>query len=164
MKRTLLVALTVTLVATCALGALVAEALPSAALADGWLAPGALLERLSERLDLTPDQQAEFRATLAAHGPEITGGLAAIRTSRLDLFAAIHQHPYSEDDVRAAAARLAGAQAELAVERAEIVSEVYERLTPEQRAELEHLERDAVTLVDAVASGLVAAFRTRLGA
>ncbi len=152
------------LAVTCALGTLVAEAVPAPApLAEGWLAPGSILQRLNDRLELSDDQVTDIRGTLAARGPEVAADLVAVKTARLELFDAIHQHPSSEEAVLSAAAQLAGAEAELALQRAEIVTGVYDVLTPDQQAELERIEQEAKTLVESVASVLMAAVRTRLG-
>lgn len=116
------------------------------------------IERTVARLDLTPEQQQEIRAILASHKRELTVELRAVGGARQLLFEAIHADPFDEAAIRDAAALVAAAEAELAVTRGVVVSEVRVVLTPEQQAEVEEMLAQARDFVEAVIEVLRARF------
>jgi Spy/CpxP family protein refolding chaperone len=107
---------------------------------------GALLERAMDRLELDADQRSRVEAVLAQHREEIRQQMEAVIASREAQYAAIHAEPFEEGRIRAAALALGAAQADLAVTRARIASEVRSILTEQQRARLEEMLEDVRAL------------------
>ena len=128
-----------------AVDAFVAEVRPMiAAEVDRLASPKAALDGL----DLAREQRQQIRAILADHRGSLESLVAAERETREALAAAIRQHVVDEASVRAASAAVAAVDADLAVERARIVSEVGAVLTPEQRARAQQrIERLHETLM-----------------
>lgn len=91
---------------------------------------------LPAKLDLTDEQKQEIKAILASHKDELAVLAAAEKTTRTALHTAIRQLSVNEKNVRQASAAVAKVDADLAVTRAQIYSEIYAVLTPDQRAEL----------------------------
>ncbi len=105
--------------------------------ARGEAGQGALvrLSELLDRLDLSVEQRAEIRTVLAAHKEALGTLLDADVASHRALRAAIRQGEVDEPAVRAASATGAAVDADLAVERARILTGILPILTEEQRAE-----------------------------
>lgn len=99
--------------------------------------PAAVLARLAHDLELTTEQRLEIRTILTSYRDEVAAEVAAIRSARELQFEAIHADSHDEALVRAAAAGVAAAEAELAVTRSVVVHEVAAVLTAEQREELQ---------------------------
>jgi Spy/CpxP family protein refolding chaperone len=87
-----------------------------------------------EALDLTDAQRKRVREILASHRSTLETLAAAERVTREALVAAIRQPEVDESAVRDASAEVAAVDADLAVERARLVSEIATALTPEQSA------------------------------
>ena len=101
---------------------------------------GFAYEMLVERLDLSAEQRDQMRGSL---DERIGSGLAARRElgdARSELFERIHAETFDEAAIRTAAARLGELEVEQALERARLLQQIHELLTPEQRAELEQLK------------------------
>lgn len=154
MKRsTLVLSVTAGLVACVALSAAaVPGARRSGLLGNFPGGAGPVLERVAQRLELTPEQRGEIRAIVLDHAPEVAAALRDVKAERFELFAEIHSHPPIESEIRAASAKVAAAEAELAVARAKLADEIYQTLTPEQQEELRAMEEDLLAMVEAVAS------------
>jgi Spy/CpxP family protein refolding chaperone len=144
---------------------LLAAALSAAFAADAFAVPGrplapagpaAIVLEAIERLDLSAAQRAEIRDIVGAHREELRGELAAVRSARSDLFDQIHADAFDEAAVRAQAAAVAAAEAELAVTRAGLVHELRAVLTEEQRQEVAAMRDTAKSLVGTVIDAIVA--------
>ena len=98
--------------------------------------PVRLITGFVDRLNLTPQQRAEIRVVLEAHQADLTSLVEREVAARAVLFQAIHQPETNEQAVRLASRVVASADADLAVERAEIYTEVSPILTEEQKAEV----------------------------
>jgi len=154
------------------LGLVTAVTLPAIALGgapllhpfDGPSTTHRLAERLAERLELTPQQILAIRAQLQAQAPAIRDAVTAVQEARKTQFAAIHQHPPVEFEIRAAAAEVAEAATDLAVLRAEVVDSLYQILTPEQQAEWQRIEADLVALVESILERIQDRLDNALGA
>lgn len=166
-KKRLLAAVT-TFAGGLALGVLLASALPASAALRGagfgaGARPGAMLERVAERLELTDSQRTEIRDVLRSAAPELANAAERVKDERLELFDAIHQHPPVEADIRLAAADVAAAEADMAVLRSRVADEVYGVLTPAQQEEMNEIRADAVSFFESVASRIRQAAEDRLG-
>ncbi len=111
---------------------------------------GAGLQRVIDRLDLTPAQTQEIKHILASHKDEVATEAAAVKEARLTLFAAIHGEVFDETAIRDASARVGAAETELAVTRGEIFDEIRAVLTPEQQEELQQILSDLRDLIDSL--------------
>ncbi len=98
--------------------------------------PVRLITGFVDRLNLTPQQRAEIRVVLEAHQADLTSLVEREVAARAVLFQAIHQPETNEQAVRLASRVVASADADLAIERAEIYTEVSPILTEEQKAEV----------------------------
>ena len=114
--------------------------------------------RIARQLDLTAEQRAEIKAVLAADKDQLTGLLSGVHDARVGLRETIRKPGASEADVRAAAAKVAGVEADLAVERARLYGKISPILTAEQLAKVGELQQRADDLVD----GAIAVFGKRL--
>jgi Spy/CpxP family protein refolding chaperone len=103
---------------------------------------GALVLRAMDRLDLSATQREQVRAILASHRDEAREALTALIESRRAQLAALRGQPFDEGRIRAAAAAVGAAQADLLVTRARIRSEVRAVLSAGQQARLEQMLED----------------------
>jgi len=101
------------------------------------------MHRVAEKLDLSDQQKSEIRDVFKAHRAELQSEMEKIRAARKEQLAAIHGETFDEGAIRAAAAKVAGSEADLAVARGRIASEVRAILTPEQRVKAKELFSDA---------------------
>lgn len=107
-----------------------------------------LAQRVVERLELTPEQVQDIREILASHKGELTAEIARVRQARSQMFEAIHAPTFNEAAIRNASAAVGRAETELAVTRGQIVQEVRQVLTPEQREEAQEMLADARAFIE----------------
>jgi len=91
--------------------------------------------------DLTDAQREQMKAIADRHQPEIQPVMEQLRTAQAALDEAIVSNPTDEATIRLKSADVAAAEAELAVIRARIYSEVLTVLTPEQEQRSRMRER-----------------------
>ena len=109
---------------------------------------GHFIERARERLGLTDEQVTQIRAVLKSEKDSLTTLLERLHDARIGLREAIRAQNATEASVRAASARVAAVQADLAVERLRIFARISPILTDEQRARLAEIEQRMDGLVD----------------
>lgn len=109
---------------------------------------GRLLQRLAEKLDLTADQRAQIKSILAGEKDSLQPLLAAVHDTRKNLREAIRAKDANETTVRAASAKVATAEADLAVERMKLYGKISPILTEEQRQKAADLQARADEFVD----------------
>jgi Spy/CpxP family protein refolding chaperone len=126
-------------------------------------APGLLLQRMTQRLDLTPQQVEEIRGILKAHQAELESEVAAIKAAREKMFDTIHADSFDEAAIRSASAKVGSAESELAVTRGEIAHEIRGVLTPEQQAEAKKALADLKTFVEQILDLIHSRFVAGLG-
>jgi Spy/CpxP family protein refolding chaperone len=85
-------------------------------------APGRLLQRIAAKLHLSADQRAQIKTVLVGDKATLATLLAGVHDARKDLRTAIRASDASEASVRAAAANVAAAEADLAVERMKLTA------------------------------------------
>jgi Spy/CpxP family protein refolding chaperone len=153
--------LTLAVVAVGTAVALAAAAMPAAAAIRGALrgkrivkseakrelSPMTVLSDLLARLELTAAQKDQVKAILSAHKEELLRIATVEHTSRADLRSAIHRSEVDANAVTAAAATVARADMQLALERAAIFAEVYAVLSEAQRAELAAFAAEVKTTI-----------------
>lgn len=119
---------------------------------------GAMVQRMVQKLQLTPDQIAAIKQILKSHQAELQSEIQAVVKAREGLFDAIHADTSSESAIRSAASVAGQAESDLAVTRGTIVQEIRGVLTPEQQAEAKQLLADFKAHIE----DLVAIVQSRL--
>jgi Spy/CpxP family protein refolding chaperone len=122
------------------------------------LGRGLFLGRLRSQLDLSHEQVATIKADLAADRTTLTTLLSSLHDARISLRETIRKPDATEEGIRAASAKVAGVEADLAVERAKLYGKISPVLTPEQLAKMDELQQRADDMVD----GAIAGFGRRL--
>lgn len=106
-------------------------------------AHGRPLQRIFQQLNLTGDQRIQIKAVFADEKDTLRPLVSALREARQDLRAAIRADDANEAAVRAASAKVAAAEADLAVERMKIYGKIAPILTGAQRQQLASLQQRA---------------------
>jgi|GEM_PF-858027 len=120
---------------------------------------GRIFQRTAEKLNLTADQKAQIKTVLSSEKGTLMPLLGQLHDARKGLRAAIHAGDANETSVRAAAARVAAVEGDLAVERMKIYGKIAPILTDEQRQQIADFEQRADNFVD----GVIARTGERLG-
>jgi len=102
---------------------------------------GGGLGRALASLDLTDDQKTQVKAILQDEQPKLDPLVDRLLRSKRALFDTVHARTFDEKTVRAAASDSVKAQADLAVEKARLVSRVRGVLTDEQQDRLDAIRR-----------------------
>ena len=118
--------------------------------AGGGTAPAGekIWARLARQLELSTEQRAQIKDRFLAEKDRLHGVLARVHNARLDLRKAIHAPEASESTVRTAAAQVAAAEADLAVERLKLYHDINPLLNPAQRQKLAAMEQHVDAFVD----------------
>ena len=111
---------------------------------------GRIAQRLAEKLNLTDDQKAQIKSVLRGEKDTLLPLLGRLHDARKALRAAIHAGDANETSVRAAAAKVAAVEGDLAVERMKIYGKIAPILTDEQRQKIADYEQRADNFVDNV--------------
>jgi len=124
--------------------------------ADHSTAParGRILQRIANQLNLSADQRTQIKAILVNEKDTLAPLLAALHDARKNLRAAIRAGDANETAVRAASAKVAGAEADLAVERMKLYGKIAPLLTDAQKQQLAELQQRADDFVDHVIARL----------
>ncbi len=109
---------------------------------------GGILQRIADKLNLSADQRAQITTILAGEKDTLTPLLTAVHDARKDLRAAIRAGDANETSVRAASAKVASAEADLAVERMKIFGKIAPILTDAQKQQLGELQQRADDFLD----------------
>jgi Spy/CpxP family protein refolding chaperone len=111
---------------------------------------GHFLERAKQRLGLTDEQTAQIKAVLQAEKDTLVSLLSQFHDARAGLRAAIQAPDADEASVRAASAKVASVEADLAVERFKLHGKISPILTDEQRAKIKEFQARRNDLVDTI--------------
>jgi periplasmic protein CpxP/Spy len=109
---------------------------------------GRFLQRIKEKLDLTPDQVTQIKAVLKADKDNLTALMSRMHDARMGLREAIRASGATEASVRAASAAVAGVESDMAVERMKLFAKISPILTQEQRGKLADMEQRMDDLAD----------------
>jgi Spy/CpxP family protein refolding chaperone len=109
---------------------------------------GKMRQRIAEKLNLTATQKTEIKTVLAGEKDTLKSLLATWHAARNDLRASIRASDANEVTVRAAAAKVASAEADLAVERLKLYGKIAPVLTEEQRQAIAEMEQRVDDLVN----------------
>jgi Spy/CpxP family protein refolding chaperone len=102
---------------------------------------GQMFKRIAERLNLTDDQKSQIKAILSGEKDSLKTLLGQLHDARTNLRTAIQAADANETSVRAAAARVASAEADLAVERMKLFGKIAPILTDEQRQKISEISQ-----------------------
>lgn len=94
---------------------------------------GFMMERLVRRLELSEDQRDSIRSILEARHAANEPLRGQLEEKRRAVFEASRAEPIDDNAIRAAVLDAAALEAELAVSRAQVRSEIWQQLTPEQQ-------------------------------
>ena len=111
-------------------------------------AHGRFLQRIAGRLKLTGDQKAQIKTILSGEKDTLKPLVQQLHAARVNLRAAIQASDANETTVRAAAARVAAVEADLAVERMKIFARIAPILTDKQRQQLGKFAQRAGDVAD----------------
>jgi len=109
---------------------------------------GKLLERARAKLGITDEQAAQIKAQFKSEKDNLTSLLTRLHDSRSDLRHAIQSVDANESTVRAASAKVAGVEADMAVERLKLHTKIAPILTSDQQKKLQDMEASADQFVD----------------
>jgi len=109
---------------------------------------GRLLQRLADKLNLTADQRSQIKEVIAGEKDTLVPLATAVHDARKGLRTAIRAGDATEASVRAAAAKVAAAEADLAVERMKLYGKIAPILTDAQRRQLADLQQRADDFAD----------------
>jgi Spy/CpxP family protein refolding chaperone len=127
-------------VKTCAAGdSNAASALP---------ARGRILQRIAEKLNLTGDQESQIKTIFIGERDNLQPLIAAVHDARVGLRTAIRADGATEASVRAASAKVASAESDLAVERMKFFVKIAPILTDAQRKQLADIQASADEFAD----------------
>jgi Spy/CpxP family protein refolding chaperone len=109
---------------------------------------GRLAERAKEKLGLTDEQLGQIKDVLKSEKAGIMSLLGRMRDSRAGLKAAIRSADANETSVRAASAKVASVEADVAVERMKLFQQISPILTDDQRTKLAALQSNLDGFID----------------
>lgn len=115
---------------------------------------GRLLAVAQEKLGLTDDQVTQIRAQFQGERQALKDLLSKLHDARMGLRTVIRATDANEGSVRAASAKVAAVESDLAVERLKLFGKIGPILTADQRAKLSELEGRIDQWVDNVISRL----------
>ncbi|HEX4343890.1 MAG TPA: Spy/CpxP family protein refolding chaperone [Verrucomicrobiae bacterium] len=106
------------------------------------------LERIKDQLGLTDAQAAQIKAQLKSEKKNIVSLVAHLQDARQDLRHSIRDGEATEESVRASAAKVASAEADMAVERMKLHGKIMPLLSSDQQKKLQDLEARADKFVE----------------
>jgi Spy/CpxP family protein refolding chaperone len=109
---------------------------------------GQFLQRIADKLNLSTDQRAQIKEVIVGEKDTLAPMLSTLHDARKNLRNAIRASDASEASVRAASAKVASADADLAVERMKLYGKIAPILTDGQRQQLADLQQRADEFVD----------------
>jgi len=107
-----------------------------------------LLQRGKEKLGITDEQARQIKAVVKADKENIKGLVATLHDARSTMREAIRASDANETSVRAASAKVAAIEADVAVERMKLFAKISPILTEEQRKQLAGIQARVDEFVD----------------
>jgi Spy/CpxP family protein refolding chaperone len=109
---------------------------------------GRMLERAKEKLELTDTQVEKIKAAVKDDRENILGLVTRLREARVGLREAIQAKDANESSVRAAAAKVAAVEADMAVQRLKLHNAISPILTEQQRAKFAELQAHMDSMIE----------------
>jgi Spy/CpxP family protein refolding chaperone len=111
-------------------------------------ARGKILQRIADKLNLSAAQRTQIRSILLDESDNLKQLFGQLHDARTNLREVIRASDTNEAAVRAAAAEVAGVEADLAVERLKLYRQIAPVLTNEQRGKIAAFEQRIDGVVD----------------
>lgn len=118
----------------------------------GRSARGQFLQKAKEKLGLSDDQFSQIKSALLAEKDNLKGLISKLHEARVGLREAIQASDAAEASVRAASAKVAAAEADLAVERLKLFGKISPILTDEQLDKVKEFQTQVDDYVDGAIS------------
>ena len=115
---------------------------------------GKILQHIADKLNLTGDQRMQIKSILVGEKDTLAPLLSALHDARKNLRTAIRASGANESSVRAASAKVASVEADLAVERLKLYGKIAPILTDAQKQQFAELQARADDFVDNVIARL----------
>jgi periplasmic protein CpxP/Spy len=115
---------------------------PPGPMGPGGPDPEMMLDRLTEKLDLSDQQRQDLAGIFASHKEAMRATFAKMKDARDALDQAIHADTFDETAIRDASAAVAAVEANGAVERGKLFQQVKGILTPEQLQKFEEMRQN----------------------
>jgi Spy/CpxP family protein refolding chaperone len=109
---------------------------------------GRLLERAKEELALSDDQVTKIKTELQTEKDSLKSLILKLHEARVTLRQTIQAADATETSVRAASAKAAAVEADLAVARLKLFGKINPILTPDQREKVKHFQSKVDDLID----------------
>ena len=121
---------------------------------------GGFCERAKEKLGLSDDQVSQIKAQLLAEKDNLKDVISKLHDARVSLREAIQAPDATEASVRAASAKMAAVESDLAVERLKLFGKISPILTEDQRDKVKEFQ----TKIDDYLDGAISHIGERLAA
>ncbi len=102
---------------------------------------GGFNRHMAQALNLTDQQQTQIKSILQAEKPAMQPLMLQLKASRQQMDAATQNGQFDEAKVRSIAEQQAQTMVNLTVEREKVKSEIWQVLTPDQRAKAEQMKQ-----------------------
>jgi periplasmic protein CpxP/Spy len=119
---------------------------------------GQFLTKAKEKLGLTDEQVNKVKAELLAEKDTLKPLITSLHNTKAGLRETIQKKGVTESDIRAASAKVAAVEADLAVERAKIYGKISPILTADQLSKIDEFQQKMDDFVD----GAIQMFFNRL--
>jgi Spy/CpxP family protein refolding chaperone len=113
---------------------------------------GQFLQKAKEKLGLSDDQFSQIKSALLAEKDNLKSLISKLHDARIGLREAIQASDATEASVRAASAKVASAEADLAVERLKLFGKISPILTDEQLDKVKEFQTQVDDYVDGAIS------------
>ncbi|MBC7908902.1 MAG: Spy/CpxP family protein refolding chaperone [Pyrinomonadaceae bacterium] len=98
-----------------------------------------MMNRIADRLDLSEEQRQQVKTILENERPTVEPLVRSLIATKQELREATSNGKFNEEQVRALADRQGQTMSQLIVEKERVKAQIYNILTPEQRAEAEKM-------------------------
>ena len=142
--------LIITLAAAVAVGGFTVLNARAATAGGGRLRSGPIAQRVAAHLNLSDSQKSQIKAELKSEKDTHARLFTQLHETRKGLREAVRAQDATEATVRAAAAKVAAVESDLAVERLKLHGKINPILTDEQRAKAAEMEKRVDEFVDGV--------------
>jgi Spy/CpxP family protein refolding chaperone len=109
---------------------------------------GQILQRIAGKLNLTDGQKLQIKSILAGEKDTLQNTLGQLHDARKNLRETIQAGDTNESSVRAASAKVAAVESDLAVERMKLYGKIAPVLTDEQRRQISDFTQRADDFAD----------------
>jgi len=131
-----------------AVGGLIVARARAADSAPGHFGRGRFLMKAKQQLGLSDEQFTKIKGELSADKDKLTGLLTGCHDARIALREVIQKPGATEAEIRAASAKVAAVESDLAVERAGLYGRISPILTADQLAKVDEFQQRVDDFID----------------